>query len=300
LKKWKKAAVAVLTVAGVLSAGAGITVMAAPAQHAKVFSNGFYQEDVLTVNGRMMVQLRAFKDPESFVYSYNTATKTILVNNPVQKMTVHLKNGLKTAEVNGKQVKLDAPVTVKRGRTYVPVRFITETLGGTVAYDNVAKQIIARTPTGEEQFKTLKNGDLAKARTLAINIPRLNNHIEIVPYGEGFTTIYTFPKGEALRYFVEYRGLVTYVEIDDKGIAEIKWQKDTLGKNGEAGKKQEQFGESIYFLDNFMGETLGYGIVDSEGKSTELGFIERYKDKELANVIIVPIEGEERTDAREE
>lgn len=230
-------------------------------------------------------------------FSYNTATKTIIVNNPVQKMTVQIKNGLKTAEVNGKQVKLDAPVTVKRGRTYVPVRFLTETLGGTVAYDNATKQIIVRTPTGEEQFKTLLNGDLAKARALAINIPRLNNHVEIVPYGEGFTTIYTFPKGEALRYFVEYKGLVTYVEIDAKGIAEIKWQKDTLGKNGETGKEPKPFGESVYFLDNFMGETLGYGIVDSEGKSTELGFIERYKDKELANVIIVPIEGEERTDA---
>ncbi|WP_053377377.1 copper amine oxidase N-terminal domain-containing protein [Paenibacillus sp. FJAT-27812] len=296
MRKWMKAAAAALTVAGVLSAGT--TSLAASAQPSKMFINGVYQEDVLVVNDRTMVQLRAFNDPKSFVYSYETATKTIIIHNPVQKMTVHLKNGLKSAEVNGKNVKLDAPVTVKAGRTYIPVRFVTETLGGKVDYDNGAKHIIVRTPTGEEQFKTLKNGDLAEARALAINLTRISNGTEIAPYGEGFTTTYRFPKGEALRYFISYKGLETYVEINAKGIAEIKWQKDTLGENGEAGKEPKPFGESVTFIDNFMADMLNYGSVDSTGKYTELGVINRYIDKEYANVIIMPIDGETRTDAR--
>ncbi|WP_169088416.1 copper amine oxidase N-terminal domain-containing protein [Paenibacillus sp. PL91] len=296
MKKWKKAAAAAVIVAGVLSAGTSS--MAAPAKPSKMFINGLYQQDVLVVNDRTMVQLRAFNDPKSFIYSYETATKTIIIENPVKKMTVHLKNGSKTAEVNGKNVKLDAPVTVKAGRTYIPVRFVTETLGGTVDYDNSAKYIIVRTPTGEEQFKTLKNGDLEKARELAIRITRVNNGTEIEPYGEGFSTTYTFPKGEALRYFISYKGLTTYVEINAKGIAEIKWQKDTLGKNGEAGKEPKPFGESVIFSDNFMADMVTYGTVDSAGKYTELGVINRYENKEYANVIIMPIEGEVRTDAK--
>src|SRR4030095_2078388 len=95
LKKWMKSAAAALTIAGGLSASTSI--MAAPAQPAKMYINGLFQEDVLTVNGRTMIQLRAFNDPQSLNYSYDSSTKTIAVNNPVQKMTVHLKNGLKTA-----------------------------------------------------------------------------------------------------------------------------------------------------------------------------------------------------------
>ncbi|WP_053374071.1 copper amine oxidase N-terminal domain-containing protein [Paenibacillus sp. FJAT-27812] len=296
MKKFLKTAAAALTVAGVLSAGA--TGMAAPAKPSKMFINGVYQEDMLIVNDRTMVQLRAFNDPKSFIYSYETATKTIIINNPVKKMTVLLKNGLKTAEVNGKDVKLDAPVTVKAGRTYIPVRFVTETLGGKVDYDSSAKYIIVRTPTGDEQFNTLKSGDLAKARALAIKLTRINNGKEIEPYGEGFSTTYTFPKGEALRYFISYKGLETYVEINAKGIAEIKWQKDTLGKNGQAGEEPKPFGESVTFTDNFMADMLTYGSVDSTGKYTELGVINRYTDKQYANVVIMPIDGEVRTDAK--
>lgn len=295
MKKWMKAAATALTVTGLLSAGSAA--MAAPVQPVKVFINGAYLEDMLIVNGRTMVQLIAFKDPNQFIYSYHTATKTIIVSNPVNNMTVHLKDGLETAEVNGNKVQLDAPVTVKRGRTYVPVRFLTETLGGTAAYNSKEKQIIVRTPSGEEQFKTLRNGDLDKARALAIDTPRSNNNINIEPYGEGFSTTYTFPKGEALRYFFVNKGLITYVEINEKGLAEIKWQKDTLGMNGEAGKEPEAFGESVYFTDNFMADLLVYGTVDNTGKHTEIGAINRYTQKEYENVIIMPIEGEARVDA---
>ncbi|MDQ8734396.1 copper amine oxidase N-terminal domain-containing protein [Paenibacillus sp. LHD-38] len=298
MKKWMKTAAAALTVAGVLSAGT--VVMASPISPTpvKIFINGLYQDDVLNVNGRTMVQLKAFHDPAKISYSYESATKNIIIKNPVNNITVRLKDGLKTADINGKKIALDAPVTVKRGRTYVPVRFVTERLGGTVAYSNAGKQVIVRTPTGEEQFKTLMSGELDKARVAALGLPELNYGKEIQPYGEGFTTIYTFPIGEALRYIMEYRGLVTYVEVNENGIAEVKWQKDTIGKNGETGQEPKAFGESVYFMNNLMADILSYGTVDSTGKSTELAAIDRYNNPQFAYVLIMPIEGEVRTDAK--
>lgn len=298
MKKWMKTAAAALTVAGVLSAGSAVMAAPVAAAPVKMFINGLYQEDVLNVNGRTMVQLKAFHDPAKISYSYESATKTIIIKNPVNKITVRLKDGLKTADINGKKIALDAPVTVKRGRTYVPVRFVAESLGGTVTYNNAAKQVIVRTPTGEEQFKTLMSGELDKARIAALDLPELNYGKEIQPYGEGFTTIYTFPIGEALRYKMEYRGLVTYVEVNENGIAEIKWQKDTIGKNGETGQEPKAFGESVYFMNNLMADRLSYGTVDSTGKSTELATVDRYNNPQFAYVLIMPIEGEVRTDAK--
>lgn len=298
MKKWMKTAAAALTIAGVLNAGSAVMAAPSPAATLKLFINGVYQDDVLNVNGRTMVQLKAFHDPAKISYAYESSTKTIIINNPVNKITVRLKDSLKTADINGKKVALDAPVTVKRGRTYVPVRFVTETLGGTAAFDSKSKEVIVRTPTGEEQFQTLRSGELDKARVAALALSKLNFGKEIQPYGEGFTTIYTFPRGEALRYSIEYRGLMTYVEINENGLAKIKWQKDTIGKNGETGQEPKAFGESIYFMNNLMADMLHYGTVDSTGKRTEQATIDRYNNKEYEHVLIMPIEGEVRTDTK--
>ncbi|RCW42392.1 copper amine oxidase N-terminal domain-containing protein [Paenibacillus prosopidis] len=188
-KKWMKTAAAALTIAGVLNAGSAVIAAPFPAATLKLFINGVYQDDVLNVNGRTMVQLKAFHDPAKISYAYESSTKTIIINNPVNKITIRLKDGLKTADINGEKVALDAPVTVKRGRTYVPVRFATETLGGTAVFDSKSKEVIVRTPTGEEQFQTLRSGELDKARVAALALPKLNFGKEIQPYGEGFTTI---------------------------------------------------------------------------------------------------------------
>lgn len=58
------------------------------------------------------------------------------------KVTVTL--GKTTVMVNGKQLSLapaPAPYTTKDGRTMVPVRFITEALGGSVDWTNATKQV---------------------------------------------------------------------------------------------------------------------------------------------------------------
>lgn len=153
-----------------------------------------------------------------------------------------------------------------------------------------------RTPSGEERFNILMHGDLAKARDIAIHYPKTYTDKEIEASGEGFTFTYTFPKGEALRFEIQYKGLINYTEINQDGIAVVKWQNDSMGRNGEVGTRHEDFGESIFFIKHLMIEKNVYGMIDSQGKSTELGFTDYSLNKELADVIIVPIEGEVRTD----
>ncbi|MDQ0114894.1 copper amine oxidase N-terminal domain-containing protein [Paenibacillus harenae] len=296
MKKWMTATVAFFSIVGILVSGSSIS--AAPQKPIVVYIDGALQDNVLTVNGRTMVQLIAFKDPANLVYSYEQATKTIIVTNKEMKTTVRLNGGSTTALVNGKIVKLDAPVTIKEGRTYLPLRFLSETLGGTLKYNSTNKTLIVRTPSGQERFKTLMSGKLEDARTIAIHTPTTLVDKEIVTNGEGFHTSYTFPKGEALRYQVQYRGLIKYIEINSDGIAVVKWQKDTVGTNGEAGKKPEDFKESVYFLDNFMAEMLTYGTIDSKGVYDEVGIVYYTIHKNFNGIELMPIEGETRTDVQ--
>lgn len=293
MKKWMRATVAFLPIVGMLVSGSSIS--AAPKKPISVYIDGALQENVLTVNDRIMVQLIAFKDPVNLMYSYEQASKTIIIINKEMKVTVRLNSGSTTALVNGKSVKLDAPVTIKEGRTYLPLRFLSETLGGSVKYKSTDKTVIVRTPSGQERFETLMSGNLEDARTIAIHTPTTLVDKEIVSNGEGFHTIYTFPKGEALRYQVQYRGLIKYIEINLDGIAVVKWQKDTIGANGEAGKKPEDFNESVYFSDNFMAEILTYGTIDINGGYNELGIVYYTIHKDFRTELM-PIEGEVRTD----
>ncbi|MGO4548919.1 copper amine oxidase N-terminal domain-containing protein [Paenibacillus sp. 2TAB23] len=296
MKKWIQSTVASLSIVGMLASGSAIS--ASPQKPILVYIDGALQENVLTVNERTMVPLKSFKDPVNLMYSYEQATKTIIIINKEKKLTVRLNGGAKTALVNGKSVKLDTPVTIKDGRTYLPLRFLSETLGGTVKYNSTDQTVIVRTPSGHERFKILMSGDLVKAREIAIHYPATYADKQIEASGEGFTFAYTFPKGEALRFEVKYKGLINYTEINQDGIAVVTWQNDTLGSNGEVGKRHEGFGESVFFTHNFMAEKNFYGTIDSKGTSTELGFNDYHLNADFKDVIIVPIEGEVRTDQK--
>lgn len=209
---------------------------------------------------------------------------------------IQLKSNQTTALVNGEKVKLEAPMTVKKGNAYVPLRFISQTLDSYVSYNKEKKRTIIRTPIGEKQYKAMMNGDLTEARQAVSQLSFVfEDGLEQLPYtGEGFTTVNTFPYGEALRVMVEYKGMLTYGEVDQDGLLIGKWQKDKLGKKLEAGTPPKPFGKSVYFSYTFISDYRIYGITDADGTNTELGRSE-LKDGERS---IVPIEGETRTDVK--
>ncbi len=60
-----------------------------------------------------------------------TSTATLTCGDIEIKITI----GAQTATVNGEEKPLDAPAFIENSRTYLPVRFVAEALGGTVAWD---------------------------------------------------------------------------------------------------------------------------------------------------------------------
>lgn len=61
----------------------------------------------------------------------DTSTATVKTEEVEIKITI----GATTAKVNGAEVTLDAPAFIESSRTYMPVRFVAENLGATVAWD---------------------------------------------------------------------------------------------------------------------------------------------------------------------
>lgn len=102
--------------------------------------------DVLPVNveGRVLIPLRAIFEEFDASFSYDEATKTITVTK--EGLSIKLTIGDRVSYINGVEKLLDVPAQIVDGRTLVPVRFISETLGAKVLWDDKNKIIDILTP----------------------------------------------------------------------------------------------------------------------------------------------------------
>jgi len=280
MKKWMVLVAALFTLTGIMSVGSSSA--SAPSTPVHVFIDGVYQKDMRMVDNYVLIPLRDYA-PNRLGYSFRDEDKTIEVFDFFGKLH-ELKSGERSAVVGGKSIELKTPVMVsEEGRTYVPLSYLAEYMGAQVHYKPAEKRVIVRTPLGQLKYDTLRRGALWYARTMALELqqtyygfPGGYNRPAIEPSGEGFTTRIYFPRGEALRYLMEYRGLLTYVEIDEDGIAVVRWVKDTLKDGVELGERPAPFEETVYVEDRFMTDEFAYGIIDKDGNKQELGKRGRY------------------------
>lgn len=84
-------------------------------------------------DGRVLVPLRGVFEALGATLSYNAATHQVTAQRGDETLQLTLNSA--TALVNGQTVPLDVPAQSIGGRTMVPLRFISETLGAKVAWD---------------------------------------------------------------------------------------------------------------------------------------------------------------------
>ncbi|OXL85852.1 copper amine oxidase [Paenibacillus sp. SSG-1] len=111
------------------------------------------QEKVkLYVNGEASATEPFLKKGNTFV-PFRTIAESLNAEvawNPEERSIMVMKDGVsiklvvdsKTATVNGTNVSLDAPATITKGSTYVPVRFISEALSATVQWEEESKTVV--------------------------------------------------------------------------------------------------------------------------------------------------------------
>lgn len=106
------------------------------------------------IDGRVMVPLRAIFESLGAEVGWEGSTQTI--TGKKESIVVTLRLNDTKAEVGDKTVSLDVPATQIEGRTFVPARFIAESFGADVKWDESRRQVIISTgaaaPEGRYYF----------------------------------------------------------------------------------------------------------------------------------------------------
>ncbi len=86
-------------------------------------------------NSRTMLPVRFVAENLGATVGWDGATSTVTVTTATTKLEIRI--GAATAKVNGTEITLDSPAFIENSRTYLPVRFVAENLGASVAWDGV-------------------------------------------------------------------------------------------------------------------------------------------------------------------
>jgi hypothetical protein len=100
----------------------------------------------MVMQGRVLVPLRGVLEQMGAFVGWDSATRTVFAQK--SGIDVQLPIGSRTATVNGRTVGLDVPAQIVGGSTMVPLRFLSESMGSEVAWENTTRTVmIATTPS---------------------------------------------------------------------------------------------------------------------------------------------------------
>ena len=145
----KKALFALLALICVFSCVSGIT--AATGGITVNFCGKFLEFDVppRIINDRVMVPLRAIFEECGAMVCWDDSTKTVTAMK--DDILVILPIGSTKPTVNCEVVELDQPAVIVDGRTLAPLRFVCETFGGIVFWDDESSKVDAYRNIGKRQ-----------------------------------------------------------------------------------------------------------------------------------------------------
>lgn len=110
-------------------------------------------ENAFLKNGRVFIPMRSIFQELGATVHWDAASSAITATQ--NNDTVQLKIGSKQAMINGRSTVLDATPTARRGVTFVPTRFASESLGIHVKWNDSKRTVFLTTPKASS--KTLVN-----------------------------------------------------------------------------------------------------------------------------------------------
>lgn len=108
----------------------------APQMNITIKINGnviVFDQQPIVVQGRTLVPLRAIFEQLGVNIEWDAKAQTVKAAKGKKKMS--LKIGAPQANVDGKSIKLDQQARIVNGRTLVPLRFVSESLGAKVNWN---------------------------------------------------------------------------------------------------------------------------------------------------------------------
>lgn len=184
------------------------------------------------VNGNTLVPVRSIFENLGATVEWDNDIRTVTGKTADKIIKLIIDN--KTATVNGSAVELAAPATIINGSTYVPARFVAESLGAEVAWDNNTKSVLVNSdyPYGKykvtrvvdgDTFEVDFNGTKEKVRLIGVDTPEsvhpdASRNVEEGKLTSEYTKEYLEGKEVALEFDVQerdkYGRLLAYAWID--------------------------------------------------------------------------------------
>ncbi len=90
-------------------------------------------------NSRTMLPIRFVAEALGATVGWDGATSTVSIT--ASEVSISIVVGNSFATVNGETIALDSPSFIEKGRTYLPLRFVSEKLGANVEWDGNTRSI---------------------------------------------------------------------------------------------------------------------------------------------------------------
>lgn len=103
-------------------------------------------------NNRVLIPTRFVAQQLGGKVDYNNTTKTVTIKQGDKTITLKVNSAKVTA--GGKTITLDVPAKVVRGRTMVPLRFVSEAMGAYVDWNQARNLVAITTSAGTTQPTT--------------------------------------------------------------------------------------------------------------------------------------------------
>lgn len=158
------------------------------------------QAPVMSAN-RTMVPLRGVFEALDAKVLWKQSTKTVTATK--DGTTIVLPLGSRTATINGKSVVLDVPAKSIKGRTVVPLRFVSEALGEKVGWNSSTKTVSITTTSSTPTTPTTPT----TPSTSISPVPYVNTKV-VGQQGNGNDLEISFPASASTKGISQYRILV--------------------------------------------------------------------------------------------
>lgn len=128
------------------------------------------------VNNRLLVPIETFAEQLGATYVYDQTKKTIILKKAANTYVLPLNN--KVTAINGVPVNTDVPATLINGIPYIPLRFLSEYMGMSVAYVAGSHTATIKNDTAPA-FRILspKEGDLLQTSQVKVGVAAFHHEL---------------------------------------------------------------------------------------------------------------------------